>query len=705
MPAKIVFLFHMHQPYYIDLAENKSVMPWVRLHGIKGYYDIPYLISKLDKTKITVNLVPSLIEQILLYSERRITDTFLDLSLKHPSLMSEDEKFFLIDNFFSVNRKNFIETNERYFELLKLRGESEDIDALKKNLAFFKEQDLIDLQALFNLSWFGFAARHEFEEINALSKKQSFTFDDVRKIIDIQFKVIERIIPLYKELFSKGRIDISVSPYFHPILPLIIDSDIARVCLPEKPLPPRFSFEKHARWHVEDAVSFFEKIFGRKPSGMWPSEGSVSDETLELIASCGIKWIATDEGILEKSGFEGKNKLDFLYKPYSFRNKLNCFFRDRELSDKIGFVYYNMKTGEAVSDFLNSVERIVKFSKENPVIPVIFDGENPWEFYPDYGEDFLKSLFVAIEECDFAETSLFSEFSGNSALPVIQNIWPGSWINSNFAIWIGHSETNTAWSYLRRAASFFEEKSAEFGDSEAYRKAKKEIMVAEGSDWFWWYGDDFQVKGQEKFDLLFLKHLSNVYRFLGEEVPLYLKTPIKKSKEFFSVNKPKSLVFPSIDGKITDFFEWRNAGCFTPLSSGGAMYEGKPPIKKVFFGQDFESVYFAILHEKDFGTITIFVQDKDFYSINFKFKKGCFDIPVLKLDGDNFVETGIYADVCIQDIAEIRIDSGCFNLQHGETLRFAVAVKDNVREWRLPVSGFLETGVTFPPEKNLLILF
>ncbi len=704
--AQLVFLFHMHQPYYIDIAENKAIMPWVRLHGIKGYYDIPYLISKLENTKITVNLVPSLIEQLMLYCEKKVSDLYLDLTVKPVAQMSNEEKLFLLDNFFSVNRQNFIEKNPNFKRLFELRGDSDEKEELLKRLSFFSDNDLIDLKALFNLSWFGFGARKEFPLLDDLiQKEKGYSEDDLTTIVDIQFKVLNKILPLYKRLFNEGRIEISISPYFHPILPLIIDSDIGKVALPDRPFPPRFSYPSHAKIHIDEGINLFKKVFGKNPSGMWPSEGSVSNDALEIIADCGIRWIATDEEILLKSGFENRQKFGFLYRLYNFRDKLYCFFRDRELSDKIGFVYYNMPVKDAIDDFFNHLKRILNFDNtKNPIVPIIFDGENPWEFYSNLGEDFLFGLFEAIERCNFAETLTFSEVLEKNESFKIDSIWPGSWINANFSIWIGHHEMNTAWSYLGRTAQFFEKKSLSFQENELIDKARKELLVAEGSDWFWWYGDDFHVKGQENFDFLFLKHLSNVYRLLGEEEPVFLKNPIKKTKLFSHPALPVSLISPDIDGRISNYFEWSGSGIYSPAGKGGAMFEGENPLKRILFGQDLSNIYFLIELSKDLDFVELFLQDKHFFRLKIPCGKGSFELPVHLVNGDGVNNTDFRCQVAIDGVIELKIPSNVFNFDGRDTLKFAVKLKD-FKEYRIPQFGFFETGMTFPPVKKFLIEF
>ena len=703
--VKVLFLFHMHQPYYLDLEKKEAILPWVRLHGVRSYYDIPYLIDKLEGTRITINLVPSLVEQINLYCEGNLTDIYLKLTEKDPSLMNDEERLFLIDNFFSVNFKNYIERWPNYRRLFNLRGESDDKDELRKRLVFFKDSDLRDLQALFNLAYFGFAAREEFPEINVLIEKQEgYSAKEIKRIVELQFEILGRLIPLYRKLFLEGKIDISVSPYFHPILPLIIDTNIAKVSLPDKPLPPRFSKKHHAYWHIEDAIKLFESVFHKKPSGMWPSEGSVSDDALNLIYNSGIKWIATDEGILKRSGFEKRHRMEYLYRPYIFKDRLFCFFRDRELSDRIGFVYYNMEPKQAVSDFLQTLKRISEYSSNKTMfVPIVFDGENPWEFYDNCGKDFLQVLFDAIQRCDFAEISLFSlelkeEHSGK-----LDRVWPGSWINASFAIWIGHEEMNTAWLYLKKVADFFESFDPSTVDKENYEMARKELMIAEGSDWFWWYGDDFRVKGQEMFDVLFLKHLSNVYRFLGESPPFFLLTPIKK-KNKSNVVLPQNLVYPLIEGRFSDFFEWRGAGLYIPEPIGGAMYGGEAEVKRVCFGQDFENVYFLIEMRQDVGSVLIYFQDKNFFRLRLPFKKGRYKIPLELSDEKGFFPIEETATVAFDQVYEIEIKGDTFHLSNYDTLKFFIEVEGE-RRLRFPEMGVVETGICFPPFKRLLIEF
>ncbi len=695
MVNRVLFLFHMHQPYYKDTLTGESFLPWVRLHATKGYFDIPYFASKCENAVFTVNLVPSLMEQLLEYAEGKLTDRYLELTLKPPSLMSDEEKLFVIDNFFSVNKKNFIYPNKEYLRLFEKRGESDDKKVLAKKVSLFSEQEIRDLQALFNLSWFGFAAEREYSVIRDLKEKGSgYSQGDIEEIVRVQFDIVKRLIPLYRDLYREGKIELTVSPYFHPILPLLIDTDIAKRCMDRK-LPESFSFPEHAKWHLREALDFFENVFGHRPSGVWPSEGSVSPEVLDLFAELGIKWTATDEGILEKS-LDKFDRAEDLYTLYRYRNGVFVFFRDRELSDKVGFVYYNVSVEDAVSDFISGLEDIrVKSNGKDVSVAVILDGENPWENYRDGGFEFLQTLFDAFKREGW-KPDTFSNALNALEPRQLDFIHSGSWINSDFAIWIGHEETNKAWTYLKKTADFFESKKNKV-DEAAFLKAKKELMIAEGSDWFWWYVDDFQVKDQDKFDFLFLKHLSNVYLTMGENVPNYLKTPIKKIS-FEPVKMPSCVLFPEMDGRISNFFEWSGSGVLKVSSKGDTMYKGEGSIREIRFGQDGRNCYFLILVDKLEGDFTVFLKSHSLFKAEIGLKRGFSTIPLFREKEGEFEHTDLKMDVAIDEVIEICVPLKGL-VSNKESLKVAFEFADGFDFSRVPNFGFADTGITafLPP--------
>jgi alpha-amylase/alpha-mannosidase (GH57 family) len=674
----------MHQPYYKNLNTNTFEMPWVRLHGVKGYYDIPSIVDNFDNIKLTINIVPSLLEQLVDYGNKNGEDIYLKLSLKPAKQMTTEEKVFVIDNFFSVNHKLHLPKESRYLQLFKLRSDTKDPKILKQRVTLFSEQDITDLQMLFNLSWFGFTAKDKFPEINELIlKKQGYTATEVEKVIKIQREIIASLIPLYSKLQKSGKIEISVSPYYHPILPLIYNSNFADRCQ-NTALPETFSYKEDAKKHIENAINYFEKVFSVKPKGMWPSEGSVSPEILELIKKSGIKWIATDEEILENSGFKGKHRYSYIYKPYQFKTAngfLTCVFRDKNLSDMIGFRCHKVNSTNAVQMFLNELNEIYNYNKNNNndlIIPIILDGENPWEYYENSGKNFLEKLFSEIENNNNLKTeTIENAVNSLKKLEILEQIHTGSWINANFKIWIGHEETNRAWAYLLKTRKFFDKSIKNIKDNSIKAKAFKEIMIAEGSDWFWWFGDDFQIKDKNKFDSLFRSHLANVYKFLKVPVPRYLHIPIcKKTTDKTTIKLPTTPLNIEINGKKQNFFKWKGSGIYKNTSKGASMFEGESIIKSIEFAFNRTDFFVkvnsltSLLHH----TIVLHIQDSIEYIVEFKILNGIHHGFVKAIQSNKLTKTNIKYTYGYEEILEIAVPYTNFLFQKGESLRFALTV-------------------------------
>ncbi|HSW59369.1 MAG TPA: glycoside hydrolase family 57 protein, partial [bacterium] len=460
--TKLVFLWHMHQPYYKDTTRDLYLMPWVRLHCLKGYYDIPASIEKYG-VKGVVNMVPSLIEQIVDYAVNGASDAWLDHTIPNPYDMKEEEKAFVIRNFFMINWERLVKPSPRYHEILNKRIRYEKKLNWSEMAKLFSNEEIFDLQVLFNLKWFGFMAREKYPRLKELDEKdRAFSQKDKEDLLDIQKKVLGEIIPLYRRLAEAGVIELSFTPFYHPIFPLIHDSSIASRSS-GAPLPERFSYPEDAKWHIEEGKSYASKTWGMEITGMWPAEGSVSPEILEPALNAGVKWIATDEGILLNS-LGTQSKAAVLYRPY--RLKLNeekhitGFFRDKYLSDLLGFSFSRMEPDRAVDIFMNYV-RSVTFNLPNghpePVVSVILDGENAWESYPGNGEFFLKELFSRLSINKEIKTTTFGEITDtedHDLMQPISRLFSGSWINSNYDIWIGNDEDNEAWVYLKRVRDF-----------------------------------------------------------------------------------------------------------------------------------------------------------------------------------------------------------------------------------------------------------
>ncbi len=488
MNKKLVMWLHMHQPNYLNPQNNEQIVPWTRRHMLRGYYEIPKLLSQ-SSAKININFSGTLLKQIVRYAEGKLKDSWQILEEKDASLLSESEKTFIIRNFLEpIPHFN----SARFNQLIEKRKMRER----------FNIQDIRDAQMLFALSAFS-PLVNEADEL--LNKKQNYTETDKETEKTVENKIMQSIIPLYKMLFQRNQIALTVSPMYHPILPLLLDSSIAKISKPNVILPGiRFAYAEDAVKQIDDAIAVFKETFGTAPQGMWPSEGSVSDETIDIVKIKGIKWIGTDQSILYKTRAGIEKDGVFL----SDVRGVKVFFRDRELSDKIGFTYNSMNEKDAVKDLLQKLEA----SKNGEVI--ITDGENPWDSYPKYGVPFLKELFSALDE---KNSALCSEATPENKLESIQ---PGSWINGCFDTWIGDEETNRAWTYLYDAR-------AAVGK---IKEALDEIYIAEGSDWFWWYSNFHKKEVDFTFDILFRTHLLYAYKKALIKAPSYLFQPIKEEK-------------------------------------------------------------------------------------------------------------------------------------------------------------------------------
>ncbi|MFA5115871.1 MAG: glycoside hydrolase family 57 protein [Candidatus Omnitrophota bacterium] len=513
----LAFIYHMHQPYYKDLLTGMSLFPWVRLHGIKDYLDMVEILRKFPAVHQTFNLVPSLLEQLEDYTAGTVKDRFVELTLKPAIELTADDQKFLLERFFSIFPDYCIAVSPRYYELyLK-----------NKSKAPFSTQDYLDLQVWFNLAWFDPSFKQSMPVLRDLVRKaRFFSEEDKRLCLDAQIEVLNRVIPAYKEFMGRGQVEVILSPFYHPILPLLYNSNIGKEANLRAILPKTvFNYPQDAKSQVDSAVSFYKERFGALPQGMWPSEESVCEHILPILIDSGIKWIVTDEAILFKSLRKNKRDTRLIYKPHLLKRKdgqISIIFRDRNLSDLIGFEYHRYpKAEDAVNDFMKHLENIDKaFKGKDPFVAVALDGENAWEYYRNDGHDFLELLYARLSESKFLKCVTVNEYlNERPAKDNIKHLAAGSWINGDFSKWIGSPYKNLAWEYLIKARREFESVSADFKD---YELARKQMAILEGSDWFWWYGDD-----PGYFDELFRMHLSNFYSIIGKDVPGYLSKPLE----------------------------------------------------------------------------------------------------------------------------------------------------------------------------------
>ena len=623
-PLNILFLWHMHQPFYRDPLRGEYALPWTYLHAIKDYYDMAAIVQQTPGAKAVFNLVPSLIEQLEEYAAGEAVDPILKLGKLDPADLDEDGLTLMLDTFFSANRQRMIEPYPRYLELLHLAGDG-DPGRKADHRRSFRRQEILDLQVWFFLAWTGEAARRTWPELAELVRKgRNYSPADKELLFARHREILGAILPLYRQLHEEGKAELSVSPYFHPILPLLCDMKSALGAMPRANLPTaRFQHPEDAKSQIEEGLDCFRRVFGFTPAGMWPSEGSVSDESLELIASSGIRWVATDEGILATtlSDMHGA-KRGGLYHPYAFKTgsgELKMIFRDHALSDLIGFTYSQWDTKRAITDFVGRLGQVRAEFRESKVVPVILDGENAWEYYPDNGYDFLKGLYAALADSkEFRVVTACELLDCTPSRQVLTHIHPGSWINANFGVWVGHHEENLGWDYLERARATAVSRNPQVAQLLAEGKGSgnpaveadgtarlicRSLYAAEGSDWFWWYGDDHFSPHSDRFDALFRRHLMNVYRLLGLDIPRELYEPIKKKSPAGFVREPASFISPYIDGLVTDYFEWLAAGLFDLSRQSSAMHASESALQSFFYGYDRDALYFRIDGTKDLNQI------------------------------------------------------------------------------------------------------
>jgi alpha-amylase/alpha-mannosidase (GH57 family) len=594
----------MHQPYYTDPVTRAVSMPWVRLHATKAYFDMAFALERCPGVNVSVNFTPSLVLQLQEMTSGSVHDLFLEHAERLATDLTPAERAFVVRHFFSANWATMVRPYPRYHELLVKRGTDVRASELDRVSRQFTTQDLLDLQVWHNLAWFGFGAvaRHPtLAELRA--KNRGFTEGDKQHVLELQRATLVDIIPSYRRLAEAGQVELTTSPFFHPILPLVIDTDVSRRARPDLPLPARYQAPADAEWHLCSAVAHHAAAFGSAPKGLWPSEGSVCPELVPLVTRAGLEWMATDEGVLARSLGHWDRDRD-LYHPYVVGEPgedVAILFRDRELSDAIGFVYSKNTPESATDNFLGRLADIAdRASGPDPMAAVILDGENPWEHYYDGGERFLSGIYAGLSPGSRRHRDLHASTMTVSryleAYPPrqgLQHLHSGSWINQDFKIWLGHPEDNRAWELLRETRSRLVEATPTLSPDQR-REAWSALYAAEGSDWFWWYGDDFETDYKSEFDRLFRTHLRNALQRAGVTPPDFLNDPIVAVREPDRSRLPVDLLLPTIDGLVTDFFEWHGAGTIDVSPPLGAMWKPNRFFAGIAFGYSLDALFIRL---------------------------------------------------------------------------------------------------------------
>lgn len=723
MALKIVFLWHMHQPFYKNMTEESYLLPWVRLHALKDYYGMVRILKDFPKIHQNFNLVPSLLVQIQDYASGSAKEAMLELSLAPAAELKESDRAYILRYFFYANKDNVITRFPRYLELFEKRGNVKSVEEMERARARFTVQDYLDLQVLQKLAWMDEELLTGDPEVSRLVEKGR-NFDEADKILlrNKEVELMRLVIPEYQEAAKRGQIELSTTPFYHPILPLLVSSRAARESQPSVQLPlAEFSRPEDARVQIQRAVAYHESLFGARPLGMWPSEGSVSEHILPLLAEAGIRWIGTDEEILlhslEKAPVPDKARWCALnlYAPYERKlgeDSIAIVFRDHILSDLIGFSYSRVRAKDAAEDFMKRLldldQRIAaeKQSGPAPLISIILDGENAWEHYPHNGRDFLKYLYREISESSLIEPTTISEYLSQYPCRPLSRLYAGSWINHNFAIWIGHPEDNKGWDYLKEARDLIDYAQVNEPDKkEEIAKAYEEILIAEGSDWYWWFGEEHSSENDAEFDRLFRQHVSNVYHYLKKPLPESLALPIRAPRPMVLVYRiPRRFVSPKLDGEVTNYFEWLTAGHYYVADQQGTMHRSETHVKQILFGFDQSNAYFRVdLHNH---------KAEDLLSTGFSFQlqiipwyiitinrrgDGVLQITMERERDDYWMIVEHHCEVASGTILEIKVPFVDLEASSGDLVRFRVSLMhENILCEEHPQAGSIQFHVPGP---------
>ncbi len=604
---RLVLLWHMHQPFYKDMVSGEYRLPWVRLHALKDYYGMVKLAEEFPGVHQNFNLVPSLITQIQDYASGKAHDPFLDLVSKPANDLTAAERRFALQYLFQANPVNMIGRYPRYRELWERYRATADRPEGPE--PYFVARDYADLQVLSQLAWFDEYFLSDPDVAALIRKGEDFNRNDQMVVLAKEKEILAKVIPEYSHAAGQGWIELSTTPFYHPILPLVCDTNAGAESTPGLPLPTRrFRREDDAAQQVDRALEKHQQAFGSRPAGLWPSEGSVSEEVLALAHRQGIQWMATDEGVLARSiGYnfarDGHGRLHGdsatqLYNIHRFEmgeTRMNMVFRDHTLSDLIGFVYSGMPGHDAANHLLHTIResaRPVLERGRDAVVSIILDGENAWEYYPQSGREFLRRFYDGLQRDPLIESVTVSEAIARhreSDFGRLERLVPGSWIHANFNVWIGAPEDNKSWDLLSEAREYYDSNADRV--SETQRKlAWEELMIAEGSDWNWWYGPEHHSANDRDFDELYRRHLSNVYTALEGVPPEELTVPIAVGVVRPVYHPQTAYVRARVDGLVSGYFEWMGAASYTSDQRTSAMHGKQFLLDAVYAGLDADSV-------------------------------------------------------------------------------------------------------------------
>ena len=611
----------MHQPVYE--LEGTYLMPWVRLHAVKDYLDMALFLEKFPKLKLNFNIVPALVDAIIDYTENGLTDIHAELSASDAENLTDEEKAFVLNNFFSSKFETMIYRSENYKNLYQKRF-SKDIAILED----FSAQEISDLMALFNLVWIDPIHYERYPRLKELWDKQyNYTKEDRLEILGIHLQIMKEIIPTYRKYINEGRIELTTSPYYHAILPILADmKSSVKNTLTTEGLPASLDMLDDAKLQIKKGLDRIEEIFGIRPKGIWPPELCLGPKTLNLLAKEGIKWTISDEGVLANSiNFDFvrdfKGNLDdpyHLLKVYNYQTKdsqIDIIFRDRSIPHLINFEYAGINQQMAAGDLYDKIKliqnKLVVSPDKSHLLTIALDCENCWENYQNDGIEFLEHFYNSIENDETLDSVLISNYiEKDEHKKSLKKIHSGSWIDQTFQFWIGESEKNKAWAYLKKTKDDFDEYAKCHKADYKLNLAKRELLIAEGSDWFWWYGEP-NYSGQDFiFDYMYRERLKNVYLALDIKYPEYLDKTLITAVEV-PFKHPQRNITPRMDGLYKSVDDWYNSGSISMLD--GPVFRENKIVDKINFGCDKDNIYFRLHVNKGSGEISFIDRINQFY--------------------------------------------------------------------------------------------
>ena len=716
--VNLVILWHMHQPQYRDPSSGAYLLPWTRLHALKDYWGMVRVLEEFPGVHATFNIVPSLAAQLEEYASGKFSEPWFELAFAPADSLSVEDRRGVLERGFQVNHENLMSRWPRYVEIFHWAQTADAVAAP----GLISRRDLRDLQLLSQLAWMDEEYLALDPVVSALARKGAdYTENDKQQLRAKQLELLARVLPEYRRAAGSKQVELSTTPYYHPILPLVCDTDIARVANPSTPLPqPPFRFPGDAREQLVRARASHQKLFGRPPAGVWPSEGSVSDDALSIAAELGFQWFATDEGVLGRTlgvGFwrDGSGmpeNADKLYSPWRVRRdgrEITGVFRDHYLSDLIGFVYSRMGAAEAAEDLHRRVRTIgERLGGERPAtVSLILDGENAWEWFPGNGREFLRKFYGRIEsDPEIRAVTVSEAIAGQAAIPALEGIFPASWINANFDIWIGHAEDVRAWDLLRDARMTYEgelKRKAAGGraaSDAALARAYESVLTAEGSDWCWWFGPEHGTANDAEFDALYRKHLTEIYAALGQEAPDTLARPIKNVAESARMILPSSFLPVQVDGRESSYFEWLGAGSCSAERVESAMHSRLKVLRDLHFGFGDKEFYIRVdfdaeaLRQMREATFRITIQAEEELRVLVNLQKGTLKSYSVESGDTCLLNPGERSRVAIDRILELALAQDLFRLSGRRSFRLSVALwQGGLPMDALPASGNVEISL------------